>query len=162
MTSSAPAVPVSRKSAVALLALWTLAGCACVIAFLGMFTIGVFVAPFAMALMVVAILLTVRRPGRWPAAAGLGFALALGLVWLGVVLGHTGPQSASGSCSATTDGVQTCESGGRTWVPGAFDEAAALPWFVAAGIVAMLTVVAYAVARRVAASTVSRAAGVGT
>lgn len=135
--------------------LWVLAGLACVVSVVGMFSIGILVAPLALGLVAVAVVVTVRRPGSWPAVAGLGLALAAGIAWLGVVLARSGP--ATGSCSATADGVVTCLSEGRPVAPDAFATAMALPWFVAAALVAALTLAGYAAAR-----TRVRAAGVGT
>ena len=139
----------------ALLALWTLTGLAGVVTVLGMLSIGIVVAPMAVALLVLSVVLTARRPGSWPSVAGLGFALAFGLAWFGVFLGRADPSE--GSCSATADGVVTCLSDGRVVVPGSFESAAAAPWFVAAVILALLTLAAYVVA-----SSRVRASGVGT
>ena len=140
---------------VPLLALWALTGSAGVVSVLGMFSIGMFVAPLALALLAVAVVLTARRPGSWPSMAGLGLALAAGLAWLGVVLARADPST--GSCSATPDGVVTCVSEGRPVAPDAFVTAAAVPWFAAAGVVAALTFAGYTAAR-----TRARASGVGT
>ena len=135
--------------------LWALTGLAGVVSVLGILTIGVFVAPVALGLLAMSLVLTLRRPDRWPSVAGVGVALALGIGWLGVVVGRADPST--GSCSATPEGAVTCVSGGRVVVPGGFATAVAAPWFAAAAVVLVVTVAAYLVA-----STRVRAAGVGT
>ena len=149
MTSTASTTPgpLRAPESAALLVLWTVTGLLGLVTVGGLLTIGLFVAPLAAALLVLAIVLTVRRPGSWPAVAGLGFALAAGLVALGIVLGSTSPSQ--GSCSATPDGVETCTSGGRSHDPDVFGWSAGTPWFAAAAVVAALTVVAYVALRRV-------------
>lgn len=62
-------------------------------------------------------------------------------------LGSASPSQ--GSCSATADGVETCTSGGLAYDPDVFQWSTGAPWFVAAAVVAVLTVVGYAVLRRV-------------
>lgn len=124
-----------------LFGLWALTGMALVVTVLGILTIGIFVAPFAMALLVLSVILTVRTPDTWPAVAGLGLALAIGFVWLGVSLGTGSPSS--GSCSSSPSGVETCTSGGQPYDPNAIDWSAAAPWFGAAVVVAMSTVAGY-------------------
>lgn len=138
-----------------MLALWVLTGSAWVVSVLGMLSIGILVAPPALALLALSVVLTVRRPGTWPSVAGVGVALTLGLGWMGLVLGRADP--ATGSCSATADGVVTCVGDGPAAAPGGFAGVVAAPWFVAAALVMALTVAAYAAAR-----TRVRAAGVGT
>lgn len=134
--------PVRNTTAPWLLfGLWALTGMALVITVLGILSIGIFVAPFAMALLVLSIILTVRTPGSGPAVAGLGLALAIGFVWFGVSLGSGSPSS--GSCSSSPSGVETCTSGGQPYDPNAVDWSAAAPWFGAAVVVAVSTVAAY-------------------
>ncbi|MDT0213738.1 hypothetical protein Q9R29_07540 [Rothia sp. ARF10] len=130
----------------ALLALWAAGGVAAVVSVAGLLSIGLFVAPLAALLLVTAVVLTARRPGSWPAVAGLGFALSAALGALGATLGSAAPSS--GSCSATSDGVVTCTSGGAALDPDAFAWARAAPCFVAAVVVAVLTAAGYLVLRR--------------
>jgi len=146
-STTSTARPLAAPESAALLALWTVAGLLWVVTVAGLLSIGLFVAPLAGALLVLAIVLTVRRPGSWPAVAGLGFALAAGLVGLGLFLGSAGPSQ--GSCSATPDGVETCTSGGLAYDPDAFVWSTGAPWFATAAVVAVLTVVAYVALRRV-------------
>lgn len=127
--------------------LWTVAGLLWLVTVAGLLTIGIFVAPLAAIVLVLAVVLTVRRPGSWPAVAGLGLALAVGLVGLGLFLGSASPSQ--GSCSATPDGVETCTSGGLAHDPDAFVWSTGAPWFVAATVVAALTVAGYVVLRGV-------------
>ena len=122
----------------ALLGLWALTGLAGAVTVLGLLSIGLLVAPLALGLLVVATVLTARHPALWPCVVGVATGPAAALVWLGVVLGGSDP--ASGSCSATADGVVTCTSDGRAIVPGGFEAALALPWFVAAAVVLAVAV----------------------
>ncbi|WP_147061633.1 hypothetical protein [Knoellia locipacati] len=148
-TTSTTPRPLAAPESAAFLVLWTVTGLLWVVTVAGLLTIGIFVAPLAAALLVLAIVLTVRRPGSWPAVAGLGLALAAGLVVLGLFLGSASPSQ--GSCSATPDGVETCTSGGLAYDPDAFAWRTGAPWFAAAAVVAVLTVVGYVVLRRVTA-----------
>ena len=136
-----------------LIGLWALTGTAWVVTFLGMFSIGIFVLPIAIELLVTAIVLTSRRPGGWPSMAGLGVALAAGLVWLGWIIASPGPSQLS--CSGSSDGPTQCTSNGLPVDPNAVDWTAAAPLVVAAAVVTVLSVVAYSLA---AASTRSSAA----
>lgn len=139
-----------------LFALWTLTGLACVVTVLGMFSIGIFVAPVTIALVVLSVVLTSRHPGSWPAVAGLGLALAVGLVWFGVFVGSGSPTS--GSCSSSPSGVETCTSGGQPYDPNAFRSDVAIPWFAAGGSVVLLTLVMHRAARRIVTATGQRPA----
>ena len=132
-----------------LLALWFLAGAAAVFSLLALLSIGIFVAPFAVGLLALALVLTTRRPHEWPAVAGLGFAAAAGLVWLGLTLGTGSP--ADLSCSSGPEG-EVCRSGGRLVDPDAFRWTDAGPWVVAGAAVAVLTCAAYVVANRLSRS----------
>lgn len=154
MRSYRGGVTTSPRS-VPMLLLWALTGTACVVSVLGILTIGVFVAPVALALLALSVVLTMRRPDRWPSVAGVGVALAFAIGWIGLVLSRADPST--GSCSATPDGAVTCVSEGRVLVPGGFATAVAAPWFAAAAVVLVATVAAY-----LAASTRVRDAGVGT
>lgn len=148
---------IARQSlgSTGLLALWTLTGLAGVLTFMGMFSIGIFVLPVAIALLVLSVVLTSRRPGAWPAATGLGFALAVGLVWLGVVLATSGPSQMT--CWGSSDGPSQCTSNGVPINPDAMAWATAAPWFVGALVVAVATGAIYVLAAR----TRSSADGVG-
>ena len=146
-TTSTTSRPLTGPESAALLVLWAVTGLLGVVTVAGMLTIGLFVAPFAAALLVLAIVLTVRRPGSWPAVAGLGLAMAACFVGLGLFLGSAGPSQ--GSCAATPDGVETCTSGGLAYDPDAFRWSTAVPWFAAAALVTALTLVAYVALRRV-------------
>ncbi len=137
-----------------LFALWALTGLALVVTVLGILSIGIFVAPFAIALLVWAIVLTTRRPDNWPAVAGLGLALAVGFVWFGVFMGTGSPSS--GSCSSSPSGVETCTSGGQPYDPGAFRTREAAPWLAAGGSIALLTFVTYRAARKLVTATGQR------
>ncbi|MFC7486866.1 hypothetical protein ACOCJ7_11555 [Knoellia sp. CPCC 206453] len=129
-----------------LFALWTLTGLAGVLTVMGMFSIGIYVLPVAIALLVLSVVLTTRAPDSWPAVAGLGLALAVGLIWLGWVLATSGPSELS--CSGSSDGPTTCTSNGVPIDPNAIEWVKATPWFAAAFAVALLTFVSYAAARR--------------
>jgi hypothetical protein len=134
-----------------LFALWTLTGLAGVLTVMGMFSIGIFVLPFAIALLVLSVVLTSRAPQSWPAVAGLGLALAVGLIWLGWVLATSGPSELS--CSASSDGPTTCTSNGVPIDPTAIEWVRAVPWFAAAFAVALLTFVGHAAGRRLVSRT---------
>lgn len=95
-----------------LLGLWTLTGFTWLLAFMAMFSIGIFIVPVAIGLSVAAILLTVRRPGSWPSIAGLGLAFAAGVAWLGWTLASWDPEA--GSCWESSEGVTTCEPAAQT------------------------------------------------
>lgn len=138
-----------------LFGLWALTGSAFVLSFLGMFSIGIFVLPFAVALLVWAIVLTVRRPESWPSIAGLGLALALGLVWFGTILGGSARFDQL-SCSGGSDVPMTCTSYGQVVDPDAFEWANATPWFAAAFAVGLLTFVSHAAARKIVTATGQR------
>ena len=152
----ADAAPERPGAASGLFALWVLTGLTGALSFLGMLTIGIFVAPFALALFVTATILTARRADRWPALAGLGIAAAIALAWLGNVLGHSLPSSGSGTCTAVPGGAppgtpSTCVSfdeNSRPFGPQAFQWGAAWPWFLAAAVLAVLTVAGCLLARR--------------
>jgi hypothetical protein len=128
-----------------LLLLWTLTGLAWLVTFLGMFSIGIFVLPVAVGLLVLSIVLTTRRPGEWPAIAGLGLALSVGVAWLGWTLAAAGPSELS--CSGSSNGPAVCTSGGRVVDPDAVDWGVATPWFAAAFAVALVTLVSHRLAR---------------
>ncbi|MFC7491788.1 MULTISPECIES: hypothetical protein [unclassified Knoellia] len=130
----------------ALFALWALTGLVGVLTLLGMFSIGIFVLPVAVALLVVSIVRTAHAPDGWPAIAGLGLALAVGIAWLGWVLATSGPSAMS--CSGGADLPTTCTSGGRVIDPDAVEWATAAPWFAAASVVVLLTFVGHRAARR--------------
>lgn len=136
----------SGPAPLAVLGLWALAGLAGAVTVLGLLSFGILVAPLALGLLALAIVLTVRRPHLWPCVVGLAAGPVAVLAWLGVVLGRSDPSS--GSCSATADGVVTCTSDGRTIVPGGFEAALALPWFVAAAVVLAVAVVGWVVGTR--------------
>lgn len=125
-----------------LLGLWTLTGLAWVLTFMGMFSIGIFVLPVAVGLLVLSIVRTLQRPGWWPAMAGLGVALSVGVAWLGWTLASAGPSQLS--CSGSSDGPTVCTSGGKVIDPDAVDWAVATPSFVMAGVIALVSVVGYA------------------
>ena len=129
-----------------LVGLWALTGAAWVLTFMGMFTIGIFVAPVAVALLVLSILLTVRRPDGWPAVAGLGISLTGGIVWLGTVLATAGPSQLS--CAGSSGGPTVCTSQGRVVDPDAFQWGVAAPWFLAAVLVAVATGATFVLAQR--------------
>lgn len=139
-----------------LFGLWTLAGMASVVTVLGILSIGIFVAPVAIALVVLAVVLTSRQPGSWPTVAGLGVAIAVGFVWFGLSLGSGSP--AEGSCSSSASGEMTCTSGGQPYDPDAFRSEVAIPWFAAGGSVALLTFVSYRAARKIVIATGQRPA----
>lgn len=142
-----------------LVGLWVLTGLAWVLTVMGMFSIGIVVAPFAVALLVLAVLRTSRRPGGWWSLAGLGFALAIGLGWLGWVLATSGP--AEMACSGSSNGPTTCTSDGAVVDPNVIEWATATPWFVAAAVLGVASLAALAHLPAAAASTRSSAAGVG-
>lgn len=144
---SARPLPVrSGAGGAGLLALWTLAGLVSAVAALGILTVGVFVLPVGALLVVLAVRVTRREPGRWPAAAGLGIAAAVAVVWLGIVAGEASPSS--GSCSSAPGGPVVCVDGqGRRFDPEAFAWGAAVPWFAGAALVAVASVATYLLAR---------------
>lgn len=133
-----------------LLALWTLTGLAGVLTFMGMFSIGIFVLPFAIGLLALSVVLTSRRPGSWPAVTGLGFALAVGLVWLGWVLATSGPSQMT--CWGSFDGPSQCTSNGVPIDPDAIAWATAAPWFVGALVIAVATGAIYVLTARTRSS----------
>lgn len=137
-------------------ALWTVTGLAFVLSVMGMFSVGILVLPVAVALLVLSVVVTARRPGSWPSVAGVGLALAAGLAWLGWVLATSGPSQLS--CSGSSDGPTTCTSRGRVVDPDAVEWANAVPWFAAATVAAVVTGVLYVLAM---ARTRSRAPVVG-
>ncbi|WP_353950641.1 hypothetical protein V6K52_13500 [Knoellia sp. S7-12] len=111
----------------ALLALWTLTG-----------------------VVVLSVVLTSRRPGGWPAVTGLGFALAVGLVWLGWVLATSGPSQMT--CWGSSDGPSQCTSNGVPIDPDAIAWATAAPWFVGALVIAVATGAIYVLSARTRSS----------
>lgn len=82
-----------------------------------------------------------RRPGSWPAVAGLGVALALGVAWLGWVDATSGPSQLD--CSGSSDAPTVCRSGGEVVDPDAVDWAVAAPWFGVALLVLAATLVSW-------------------
>lgn len=141
-----------------LLLLWTLTGLAWVLTFMGMFSIGIFVLPVAIGLLVLSIIRTVQRPSRWPAIAGLGLAFSVGVAWLGWTLASAGPSEMS--CSGSSNGPTVCTSGGRVIDPDAVDWSIAIPWLVVASVIALVSVAGYfvlaAVSTRLSAATLGR------
>ncbi|EAP97737.1 hypothetical protein JNB_19743 [Janibacter sp. HTCC2649] len=129
-----------------LFVLWMLTGLAGVLALMGMLTIGIFVLPIAIALLVLSIILTERRPNGWPAVAGLGLSLAAGLIWLGWVLATAGPNDIS--CSGGSDVPTTCTSNGVPIDENAIAWAKAIPWFAAAAAVVLLSCLGYVALRK--------------
>lgn len=124
-----------------LVGLWTLTGLVWVLSVMGMFSIGIFVLPVAIALLVTSTILTARRPHNWPSVAGLGLALAVGMTWLGWVLATSGPSEIS--CSGGSNAPLTCTSNGLPIDPNAVEWGVVAPWFGAAIVVAVSTVAAF-------------------
>ncbi|KGN31954.1 hypothetical protein N802_19100 [Knoellia sinensis KCTC 19936] len=137
-----------------LLLLWFVTGLACVLTVIGMFSIGIFVAPVALGLLALSVVLTSQSPGAWPAIAGLGLAAAVGLAWLGWIFATSGP--AEMSCFGDSTGAEICTSNGRLVDPGAIEWGVAVWWFVASVATGVAAMVAYAVAASRTRSSVAR------
>lgn len=128
-----------------LFGLWVLTGLAFVLTFMGMFSIGIFILPVAVGLLVVSIVLTTRRPAGWPALAGLGVSFAAGVAWLGWTVAGSA-RFDEVSCSGGSNQPTVCTSHGRVIDPDSVDWVAAAPWLGAAALIAVVSVVFYAVA----------------
>lgn len=141
---------MGNGSAVGLFALWLLAGLTTALSFFGMLSIGIFVLPFAAALVILAVWMTTRGPGRWPSVAGMGAAFGLALVWFGVVLGRSSLSAVT--CRGSSDGPTVCTTAdGRPWDPDAFQWPSAAPWLALGVAVFVGSLTAFVIVRRVTA-----------
>ena len=130
----------------ALFWLWFAAGMSGAVSFMGMFSIGLFVLPVALALLIAAVLLTATHLSYWPSVLGFGLAGGVGLMWLGYVLGTAGPDQIS--CSGSSNGPTTCTSNGVPYDPNSIDWLSAAPWLVLGALVAIASVTAFVVLTR--------------
>jgi hypothetical protein len=113
-------------------AVWALAGLLLTFAILTGFTIGFLVAPFAAAALTVAS----WRAAYWPAAAGIGLGTGATLVVIGVLNLDYDPCSDRGTVVLEVGEKASC--GGTDPVP----------WLVAGGALAGLSIALYWAARR--------------